>query len=117
MVDRIGESASQIVIKPSVQIKEEQSIEETRPAVKEQEEQSVPLKEEELEKFAERVNEFLQPTMTHVQFKFHEDLEEYYVEVIDNESEEVIREIPSKKMMDMYAAMNEFLGLLFDRKV
>jgi len=116
MVERIKESVSQIATKP-VQIKEEQPIEVKQEAVKKLPEQSVPLKEEELQKFAEQVNEFLQPTMTHVEFKLHDDLKEYYVEVIDNESKEVIREIPSKKMMDMYAAMNEFLGLLFDQKV
>jgi flagellar protein FlaG len=116
MVGRIGESVSQAVLKmdqtkeiKKADVPKHESVEETQ-------EKMVPLKKEELAKFAEQVNTFLQPTRTHVQFEYHDELQEYYAVVVDSESEEMIREIPAKKMMDMYAAMNEFIGLLFDKK-
>lgn len=64
----------------------------------------------------EAVNEFLVPLNTSIKFVFHEELQEYYVEVINKDTEEVIREIPPKKFLDMYAAMAEFMGLFVDKK-
>jgi flagellar protein FlaG len=29
----------------------------------------------------------------------------------------VVKEIPSKKVLDMYAAMTEFVGLMVDKKI
>ena len=48
---------------------------------------------------------------------FHEKLNEYYVTVIDPQTDEIIREIPPKKMLDMYAAMADYIGILIDEKV
>jgi len=65
----------------------------------------------------EKLNDFMDPVRTNLKFVFHEDLHEYYVTVINPLTDEVIREIPPKKMLDMYAAMTEFMGLLVDEKV
>lgn len=62
-------------------------------------------------------NNFLEPVMTNLKFVYHEDLNDYYVTIIDPTTEEVIREIPPKKMLDMYVAMAEYMGLLVDEKV
>ncbi|MFA8437302.1 flagellar protein FlaG [Pueribacillus sp. YX66] len=64
----------------------------------------------------EAVNEFLVPLNSSIKFTFHEELQEYYVELIDKDTQEVIREIPPKKFLDMYAAMAEFMGLFVDKK-
>lgn len=114
MVDRIGESVVQAAIKPVVQTAE--PIEVKVEAAPEPAEQSIPVKGEELQKFADQVNTILQPTQTHIQFEYHEELQEYYAVVVDNHSEEILKEIPSKKILDMYAAMTEFMGLFVDKK-
>jgi flagellar protein FlaG len=116
MVERVGESVSQTVMKVNQAKEGPKSDEPMQQAAEKIVEQSVPLKEEELAKFAEQVNTFLQPTQTHVQFEYHEDLQEYYAVIVDNNSEEIIKEIPSKKILDMYAAMTEFMGLFVDKK-
>lgn len=64
----------------------------------------------------EAVNEFIVPLNSSVKFTFHEELQEYYIEVVDKHTDEVIREIPPKKFLDMYAAMAEFMGLFVDKK-
>lgn len=51
----------------------------------------------------------------HLQFVLHEKLGEYYVKVVDNRTEEVVREIPPKEWLDFYAAMAEFMGLIVDK--
>jgi flagellar protein FlaG len=68
-------------------------------------------------KVVNSINDFLKDSNTHLKFNFHDDLHEYYVTIVDDTTNEVIKEIPSKKLLDMYAAMTEYLGLLVDRKV
>lgn len=72
---------------------------------------------EEIEKVVNGINDFLQPANTHIQFQLHEKLNEYYVTVVDNQTKEIVREIPSRKMLDLYAAMTEFLGFVVDKKI
>lgn len=71
---------------------------------------------EKTEKAINSMNEFLKESNTHLKFSLHEELQEYYVAIVDDSTNEVIREIPSKKLLDMYAAMTEYVGLLVDRK-
>lgn len=68
-------------------------------------------------KAVDDLNKIAEPMQTNVKFKFHEQLNEYYVEVVDTVTDEVVREIPSRKVLDMYAAMTEFLGIFEDRKL
>ena len=67
-------------------------------------------------KVIDRMNDYLKASNSHLKFEFHEKLKEYYVTLVDGTTNEIVREIPPKKLLDMYAAMNERLGVLFDRK-
>ncbi|GEN54427.1 hypothetical protein HFA01_26890 [Halobacillus faecis] len=40
------------------------------------------------------MNEILKKLETSLRFQFHEKLEEYYVTIVDNQTEQVIKEIP-----------------------
>lgn len=64
----------------------------------------------------EGMNKTLQATYSHLEFKLHEKLETYYVQVVDSQSKEVIREIPPEKFLDLVAAMLEYAGLLVDER-
>lgn len=75
------------------------------------------VSKDKLEEIVKSMNQFLMPTNTTLKFTMHEELKEYYVQIVDEKTKEVIREIPSKKMLDMYAAMKDFLGLVVDRKI
>lgn len=72
---------------------------------------------DEVEKIVKGLNEFLQPAHTSIRFVLHDKLNEYYVKVINDRTQEVIKEIPPKKLLDIYAAMTEFLGLVVDKKI
>lgn len=65
----------------------------------------------------EKINEFNDPHRTKLKFVLHEDLHEYYVTVVNPQTDEVIREIPPKKMLDMFASMMEYMGILVDEKI
>ncbi|MCK6258674.1 flagellar protein FlaG [Fictibacillus sp. KIGAM418] len=72
---------------------------------------------QQLSKMINGVNELLIPTHTSSKFVLHEKLNDYYVQVIDDKTKEVLREIPSKKFLDMYASMLDYVGLFLDKKI
>ncbi|WP_431809617.1 flagellar protein FlaG [Brevibacillus agri] len=73
--------------------------------------------EKELGKAVDDLNKWIQQTQsTHLQFRLHEQLKEYYVEIVNDSTKEVIRQVPSKKIMDIAAKMQEMIGLLVDEK-
>ncbi|AGK55385.1 flagellar protein FlaG [Bacillus sp. 1NLA3E] len=70
-----------------------------------------------IEKAINGMNDFLKASNTHLKFQFHDELQKYYVAIVDDQTNEVVKEIPPKKLLDMYAAMVEYIGLLVDKKV
>ncbi|WP_129600311.1 flagellar protein FlaG [Anaerophilus nitritogenes] len=72
--------------------------------------------EQELIKSIEKANKDLVLTDTSLQFSIHEKTKQVMVKIINNNNKEVIREIPSEKILDMVAAMIERTGLFVDQK-
>ncbi|MGN1399874.1 MAG: flagellar protein FlaG [Bacillus sp. (in: firmicutes)] len=70
-----------------------------------------------MENAVQGMNGLLKQSDTHLKFEYHEELQEYYVAVVDNVTQEVVKEIPPKKLLDIYAAMTNYLGNLFDERV
>jgi flagellar protein FlaG len=79
--------------------------------------QPEPVTKEKMESVVRGMNEFLTVSNTHLKFEFHDELKEYYVTIVDDSTKEVVKEIPSRKVLDMYAAMTEFVGLMVDKKI
>lgn len=75
------------------------------------------LSQKDARKMVDSMNDFLKTTDAQLKFVFHDQLNEYYVTIVNTATDEIIREIPSKKLMDIHAAMKEFVGLLVDRKI
>jgi len=65
----------------------------------------------------ERANATLRGVNTSFKFSIHEETREIMVQVINNETQEVIREIPPEKVLDMVAKMWELAGIIVDRHV
>lgn len=68
-------------------------------------------------KMTDSMNKFLEGSNSELRFEFHEKLNEYYVTIVDPKTHEVIKEIPSRKLMDAHAAMREFNGLFVNHKI
>ena len=47
-------------------------------------------------------------------FRVHDGSERMMVYVIDNKTNEVVREVPPEKFLDVIARIREFVGLLID---
>ncbi len=69
-----------------------------------------------LNKAVDSLNEILEINNKNVKFVYHEGLEEYYVQLVDSETEEVLKEIPSKKILDAFYEMQKLVGLI-DEKI
>ncbi|PJK17023.1 flagellar biosynthesis protein FlaG [Chryseomicrobium excrementi] len=78
-------------------------------------EQEAPSKLE-VEERINQMNHWMAPHATEIRFQLHEKLNDYFVQVIDPQTEEVLREIPSRKVLDYYAAVAQKLGLLVDER-
>ena len=75
------------------------------------------VKERDVKQAVDSLNRMFESTQTHLKFTYHEKLGEYYVQVMDNRNNDLVKEIPSKKVLDMVAHFKEVLGILVDKKV
>lgn len=79
--------------------------------------ENMQVKKQDVKDTVEKINEFIDPLQTNLRFVYHEDLNEYYVTVVNPATDEVVREIPPKKILDMYAAMNNVVGIVVDESI
>lgn len=79
--------------------------------------QSFTVGEEQLIKVIERANKALQGINTSFEFSIHEGTKEIMVKVFDKDTGEIVREIPSEKILDMVAKMWELSGIIVDKRV
>ncbi|SHH84535.1 flagellar protein FlaG [Caloranaerobacter azorensis DSM 13643] len=75
------------------------------------------VNEEELIRAIETVNKSVKIYDRRLEFSVHEKTKEIIVKVIDTNTDEVIREIPPEKILDMVAKLWEMVGILVDEKV
>ena len=53
----------------------------------------------------------------YLRFEKHEKTGHWIVQICDSETDEVIKEVPPEKMLDMVSKFRELAGLLVDKKV
>jgi flagellar protein FlaG len=73
--------------------------------------------EDEVRESVKDVNEIVDQVKEGLSFQIHEDTEELMVQVIDVNTEEVIKELPPEEMLDLKARIHEMVGILIDEKV
>jgi Uncharacterized flagellar protein FlaG len=64
----------------------------------------------------EKANKAISGANRRFEFSIHEKTKEIMVKVIDSETNEVVREIPNEKILDMVARMWEMAGLIVDER-
>ncbi|MCS1383969.1 flagellar protein FlaG [Lysinibacillus sphaericus] len=75
------------------------------------------ISKEKLQHAVNTVNEFLQINHNASKFVLHDGLDRYFVQVVDTKTEEVIKEIPPKKLLDAFYEMQKLLGMIVDEKI
>nr|WP_242597283.1 flagellar protein FlaG [Desemzia sp. C1] len=71
---------------------------------------------EQLEKAVNKANEHIMGVNTQLQYRIHEGTDRIMVRLIDTESQDVIREIPPEKMLDLVAEIWKRVGLVVDKQ-
>lgn len=74
------------------------------------------LKKEDIEKLTENLNQLMDSFNVSTRFSVHEVTKDIMVRVYNSKTNETIREIPPRKIVDMVARMMELVGLLTDEK-
>lgn len=64
----------------------------------------------------DKVNEKIVPSKTRCEFSYHEDTNRISIKVIDQTTEETIKEIPAEETLDMLSKIWELAGLLVDER-
>ncbi|MBB5173398.1 flagellar protein FlaG [Texcoconibacillus texcoconensis] len=72
---------------------------------------------ETLEEKVEGMNEFMAKNFRDLEFQIHDQLDRVYVQVMERGTDEIIREVPPEKFLDMVASMMESVGMLVDERL
>ena len=64
----------------------------------------------------DKVNQKIVPSKTRCEFSYHEDTNRISIKVIDQATEETIKEIPAEETLDMLSKIWELAGLLIDER-
>ncbi|WP_334076797.1 flagellar protein FlaG [Paenibacillus sanfengchensis] len=73
--------------------------------------------QEELEKQAKKLNESIASTGKELKFKYNDEAEELYVEIIDSKTKEVLTSLPPEFLIELSVKMKEMIGMFFDKKI
>jgi flagellar protein FlaG len=69
-----------------------------------------------LEEAVKRIREFVQPINDSIQFSLDDDTGRTVVKVIDLQTQEVLRQIPSEEVLNIAKALDRLQGLLIHNK-
>ena len=74
------------------------------------------LPEEKMKAAIQQVNKKVGMGHTNAQFVYHEATKRVSIKLVDSETQEVIKEIPPEKTLEMFTKMWELAGILVDEK-
>jgi len=72
---------------------------------------------EDAKKAADKINKLLEDKNTHIEYEQDKDFKQVMVmKVVDNDTNKVINQIPSKQFLDMVSQFCDLAGMLLDKK-
>ncbi|ADY54949.1 flagellar protein FlaG protein [Syntrophobotulus glycolicus DSM 8271] len=72
---------------------------------------------EEVEKATDKLNRLMGLIEKRLRFSIHEKSQRVMVKVIDQETGDVLQEIPPKRVLDMLSSLADLIGVFIDKKV
>lgn len=78
--------------------------------------QNTGLSKQELEKAVEQSNKLIFKDDNRFEFKIHERTGRIMVKLVDKETDEIIKEIPPEKILDLVASIWDLVGILIDER-
>ena len=77
---------------------------------------ALPIGEQVLISAIEKANKALAGSARHFEISIHEKTKNIMVRVIDSETDQVVREIPPEKILDLISKLWEMAGLIVDER-
>lgn len=74
------------------------------------------FKREDLDNAVEVANKVVSAKNERFEFKIHERTGRMMVKLIDKETDEIVKEIPQEKMLDLVASIWDLVGILVDER-
>lgn len=96
--------------------KSEDDLAEQLVSEKQQDERTV-LKEKERKKYEEMANSLFETLDLGLALKFHEKSGEWYAVIQNKITQEVIKEVPPKYVLDLHVKLKEMIGFFLDKKI
>lgn len=75
-----------------------------------------PLSHDEAEQVTDKMNKLMQLMNTDLQFSLHEKTKRLIVQMVDKRDGTVLKEFPPHELLDTIANIQEYVGLLLDKK-
>jgi len=74
------------------------------------------VSEKQIKDAVNNANNMMKPHYTRCEFSYHKETNRVSIKVINNETDEVIKEIPPEKALEMLEKMWDLAGILVDEK-
>jgi len=84
---------------------------------KDRESTTAGISENQVSEAVRRANRSLEWAKRHFEYSFHDKTNTFVVRVYDSESDELIREIPPERILDLVARLWEIAGIIVDERV
>lgn len=78
--------------------------------------EATPLSRDEAEQVTDKMNKLMQLINTDLQFSLHEKTKRLIVQMVDKRDGTVLKEFPPHELLDTIANIQEYVGLLLDKK-
>lgn len=75
-----------------------------------------PLSRDEAEQVTDKMNKLMQLINTDLQFSLHEKTKRLIVQMVDKRDGTVLKEFPPHELLDTIANIQEYVGMLLDKK-
>jgi len=75
-----------------------------------------PLSRDAVKQVANQINDFLRSSSSNLQFTVDGDTSDVVVRIVDSQTKEVIRQIPSEEMLAISKSLDQMSGLLLKQK-
>ena len=78
---------------------------------------SMNINEDDLKRAVESVNKDFEADNKRMEYTYHKETKTYVIKVIDTKTDEVIKQIPSQKLLDYASGLMEHMGIIVDKKI
>lgn len=96
-----------------IQLEQQERVQQERSLSKSKEEEKIEA--ETLNESLEIADKLAKAFNKAIKFQIHQETDKIYVEIVDRETGETIKQIPPEEMLKIAASVQEFLGLIVDQ--